>query len=99
MRGRLWDLPVFAPQLQAATDRLTVTNLRAWRLREPASGRRYTVVRVESRGGEVGYGEGGPAPASEIAEAKAAVVGRRATEAEFVRHRLTAAPAMEAAIN
>ncbi len=99
MRRRSWDLPALAPQLQAAPDRLTITNLRAWRLREPASRRRYTVVRVESRGGATGYGEGGPARAGEIAEAKNAVVGRRATEAEFVRLRLTTMPAMEAAIN
>ena len=99
MRRGLWELPAFAPQVQSPTDRLTVTNLRGWRLREPSSGRRYTVVRVESRGGEVGYGEGGPAPASGIAGAKAAVVGRRATEAEFIRHRLADTPAMEAAVN
>jgi galactonate dehydratase len=97
MKKRWPDLPVFAPQ--PATDRLSITALRAWRLREPGSGRRYTVIRIESRGGEIGYGEGGPVPAAGITEAKAAVIGRRATEAEFIRHRLASLPAMEAAVN
>lgn len=97
MKRRWRDLPVFAPQ--AGADRLAITNLRGWRLREPVSGRRYTVIRVETRGGEAGYGEGGPVPATAIAEAKAAVVGIKATQAEFVRHRLETLPAMEAAVN
>src|SRR5579862_8157921 len=99
--AKLWrDLPAFSPPPQAAaSDPLAVTGLRGWQLREPVSGRRYTVVRVESRGGAVGYGEGGPVRASDIAEAKSAVVGRRATDAEFIRHRLAGIPAMEAAVN
>jgi galactonate dehydratase len=92
-------MPVFSPPLQAANDRLTITNLRAWRIKEPVSNRRYTVVRVETRGGESGYGEGATAQPHEIADAKAAIVGRRANEAEFVRHRLNESPALEAAVN
>ena len=96
---RNWrDLPVFAAQA-TTTDRLSITGLRAWRVKEPVSGRRYTVVRLESRGGLAGYGEGGPSLAPDIAAAKAAVLGRRANETEFIRHRLAALPAMEAAVN
>jgi galactonate dehydratase len=98
---KLWrDLPAFSPPPQsAASDRLTITAFRAWRLREPASGRRYTVIKLESRGGLTGYGEGGPVPPSDIADAKSAVTGRRATDGEFIRHRLAGSPAMEAAVN
>ncbi len=96
---RNWrDLPVFAAQA-TTTDRLSITGLRAWRVKEPVSGRRYTVVRLESRGGIAGYGEGGPSLGPDIAAAKAAVLGRRANETEFIRHRLAALPAMEAAVN
>ncbi len=96
---RNWrDLPVFAAQ-QITTDRMSISGLRAWRVKEPVSGRRYTVIRLESRGGHAGYGEGGPSLASEIAEAKTAVVGRRANETEYIRHRLAGLPAMEAAVN
>jgi len=99
MRQKIWsNLPAFAPQA-ASTDSLSIANVRGWRLREPSSGRRYTVLRLETRGGLVGYGEGGPATAAEIAEAKAASVGRRPNETEFIRHRLAATPAMEAAVN
>ena len=58
---KLWrDLPAFSPPPQtAATDRLTVTSFRAWRLREPASGRRYTIVKLESRGGLTGPADRG----------------------------------------
>jgi galactonate dehydratase len=88
----------FAPPA-AGDDRLAITSLRAWRLREPVSGCRYTVVKLDSHGGTVGYGEGGAAVATDVAEARAAVVGRRATDAEFIRHRLGSFPAMEAAVN
>src|SRR5260370_27834599 len=98
---KVWrDLPAFAPPLQSAsTDRLSITGFRAWRMREPASERRYTVVRLESRSGAAGYGEGGPANGTGLAEGKSAVAGRRATDTEFIRHRLAGLPAIEAAVN
>lgn len=88
---------VFAPQ--AATDHpLKIVQFRAWRVKEPDSNRRYTVVSLKSQGGASGYGEGGPATGSEIAEARSAVMGRRATESEFIRAALPRLPAMEAAV-
>jgi galactonate dehydratase len=99
MRPKIWsNLPAFAPQ-PALTDRPAIANLRGWRLREPSSGRRYTVLRLETPGGLVGYGEGGPATAADIMEARTAAVGRRANETEYIRHRLAPWPAMEAAVN
>ncbi|MFL6449744.1 MAG: mandelate racemase/muconate lactonizing enzyme family protein [Bryobacteraceae bacterium] len=89
---------VFAPP-QSESDQLAITTLKAWRLKEPASGRRYTVVKLESRGGAVGYSECGPSVGSEIAQAKAAIVGKRATDAEFIRHHLASSPGMESAVN
>jgi galactonate dehydratase len=87
----------FAPP-QSAGHPLEIAQFQAWRLKEPVSGRRYTVVELQSRSGETGYGEGGPVPAAEIVEARAAIQGRRATESEFVRARLAGIPAMEAAV-
>jgi galactonate dehydratase len=87
----------FAPP-QSAGHPLEIAQFQAWRLKEPVSGRKYTVVELESRGGETGYGEGGPVPAAEIVEARAAILGRRATESEFVRAHLAGIPAMEAAV-
>lgn len=95
---KLWrDLPAFSPP-QAVSGRLTITGLKAWRMKEPVSGRRYTVVRVESAAG-AGWGEGGPAPATQIAAARSVVTGRRATDNEFIRYALAGSPAMEAAVS
>src|SRR5579863_10130323 len=104
MKRKIWGtLPAFAPQApppdNRASDKRAIANLRGWRLREPSSGRRYTVLRLETREGLVGYGEGGPATRAELLEARTAAVGRRPNETEFIRHRLDAFPSMEAAVN
>jgi galactonate dehydratase len=104
MRRKIWgNLPAFAPQApppnNRASDKRAISNLRGWCLREPSSGRRYTVLRLETREGLVGYGEGGPATRAELLEARTAAVGRRPNETEFIRHRLDAFPSMEAAVN
>lgn len=98
MKKRWPEFPVFAPP-PADSDRLAITGFRAWRMREPISRRGYTVVRLDSRGGVTGYGEGGPVLAGNLAEVKSAVAGRRATDGEFIRHRLDGFPALEAAVN
>src|SRR6266496_5225566 len=99
IRRKIWgDLPVFA-QTQTSSDGRAIANLRGWRLREPFSGRRYTVLRLETRDGLAGYGEGGPVSVADIVDARTAVTGRRPTESEFIRHRLAACPAMETAVN
>jgi galactonate dehydratase len=77
---------------------LKIVEFRAWRVKEPVSNRRYTVVRLQSQGGTSGYGEGGPALGAEIAEARSAAMGRRATESEFIRATLHRLPALEAAV-
>src|SRR5262245_17373623 len=97
MRRRLPDLGIALSPQPAATP-LSIAGFRAWRMKEPASGRRYTIVRLQSQSSDTGYGEGGPAPGAEIAEARTAVVGRRAHETEFIRARLASIPAMEAAV-
>lgn len=78
---------------------LNITDFRAWRLKEPVSNRRYTVVRLKSQSGTSGYGEGGPALAPEIVAARTAALGRRATESEFIRAALRDIPALEAAVS
>src|SRR3954454_3207538 len=89
---------VFAPAI-AEDHPLKIAQFRAWRVKEPVSNRRYTVVRLQSQGGTVGHGEGGPAQAAEIVAARAAVMDRRATESEYIRTALRGAPALEAAVS
>jgi galactonate dehydratase len=57
------------------------------------------VVRLRAQGGAIGYGEGGPALAAEITEARASALDRRATESEFIRAALHRLPALEAAVS
>ena len=89
---------VFGPP--AVTDHpLKIVEFRAWRLKEPVSNRRYTVVSLKSQGGTAGYGEGGFALAAEMVAARAAVMDRRATESEFIRAALLHLPSLEAAVS
>ena len=100
MKKHWRDLPLFAPpQAAAASDPLTIVAMKTWRVREPSSARSYTAVKLESRGGAVGFGEGGAVRGADVLVARPIVVGRRATESEFVRNSLAAMPALEAAVN
>lgn len=56
-----------------------IVEFRAFPLREPGSGRSYTVVRLRTRGGLNGFGECGRVNADEIELARKAVTGRVAT--------------------
>ncbi|MBM3749073.1 MAG: mandelate racemase/muconate lactonizing enzyme family protein [Acidobacteria bacterium] len=76
-----------------------IQDLRAWPLREPVSGRRYTVIRLTTDSGTRGYGECGTASAADRAEARRLVVGQSATAFEPVRQRLTRLPQLQAAVN
>jgi galactonate dehydratase len=103
MRTKRRKLPgagaaVFAPPA-AADHPLKIVQFRAWRVKEPVSNRRYTIVCLKSQGGTSGYGEGGATTGSEIIVARNAVMGRRATESEFIRAVLHRQPALEAAIS
>src|SRR5262249_5660055 len=92
-------LPVlFAQSLPASSGPLAIASVRAWRLREPDSGRRYTVIQVTSQSGLSGFGEGGPIHPADFAEARKALTDRRVTALEFVRHKFADTPSLEAAI-
>src|SRR4051794_3793377 len=60
MRRRLLPPAAFAQALPLSAGPLSIATIHGWRLREPDSGRRYSVVRVTSQTGVSGYGEGGP---------------------------------------
>ena len=91
--------PTADPASRADPDGLEVTDLRAFRLREPVSGRRYAILRIQTRSGLVGYGETASVAADELAQTKKIVLGKAATEYEVVRQKLLALPNLEAAVN
>lgn len=88
-----------ALQPRAAADPLDITNVMAWPLREPKSGRRYTILRINTRSGLRGYGECGPIAPGELAAAQKIVMGTPASAYEVTWRRLAGAPTVRAAIN
>jgi galactonate dehydratase len=99
MKRRINFPTVAFAQTQTGSHPLAIRQFRAWRMKEPASGRRYTVVELRSEDGHTGFGEGGPVPGPQIAEARAVILGRRANEFEFVRAHLATSPQMESAVS
>jgi galactonate dehydratase len=100
-RARL--LAFAAPQAvtSAGTNaQLEISALRTYPLKEPVSQRSYTILKLETRGGSVGYGECAGVTAQDLARVSAAVRGREVTQFETVRHQLKNAPAgLMAALN
>ena len=56
-----------------------ITEMRAYPLREPASGRSYTVISLRTNSGLTGWGEAGRVSAPDLDKARAIVLGRPAT--------------------
>ena len=74
------------------TSQMEIAALRDYRLREPVSGRSYTVVKLETRSGLAGYGECPGATPADVARILEAVRGKEATQFETVRNHLKGAP-------
>lgn len=82
-----------------AETQLEVSELQAYPLREPVSGRAYTVVKIQTKSGLTGYGECAAISADELARAKRILLGQQATAFELVRRRLMDLPALQGAVN
>lgn len=65
-------------------DALEVTRVEAFRVREPASMRRYVVLRLETRSGLVGYGECPMLTGDQLALLRRTLVGTPATNFERI---------------
>ena len=83
----------------AADGPLAITGIRTYPLREPVSGRTYTVIRVETSSGLAGYGETMGISPVELRHAGEAIRSRQATEIEVLRARLASMPRVRAAVN
>jgi len=86
-----------APPARAAGDKLTIRELQLTRLREPSSGRRYTVVRLQTASGIAGYGECGPLHPDEL-EGRSPLE-MTATSLELLDRALGSNPGLNAAVN
>lgn len=56
-----------------------ISDIRIYPMREPASGRSYTVVRLSTQAGLIGWGEAGQVDAVQVEKARAKLIGRPAT--------------------
>jgi galactonate dehydratase len=83
----------------APDDELAIAEVRAWPIREPSSGRRYTVLRLQSRSGLAGFGECETLSSDDLAWASKALPGRPATAVESLANLLEDRPALNAAVN
>jgi galactonate dehydratase len=88
-----------APGSGRTQQELEVTALEAYPLREPVSGRRYTVVRVQTNSGLIGFGECGSVSVEDLARVRPLVLGKPATAYETVRRQLSAVSNLQAAVN
>jgi galactonate dehydratase len=88
-----------APGLGRKEQGLEVKELEAYPLREPVSGRRYTIIRVQTHSGLTGFGECGPVSVGDLAKTRPLVLGKTATAYEMVRRQLEGVPNLQAAVN
>jgi len=81
MRRRARLVAGFAPQAAAAATKpaeLDITEIRHFPVREPVSGKRYSLLRVKTRSGLTGWGECGFDPNADFKALESAWVGRPA---------------------
>ena len=99
-RARLAAFAAQAATAGGANSPLQITALRDYPLREPVSGRTYTVIKLQTRGGLEGYGECGSVTATDLAQTVKAVLGKEATQFETVRFQLkSTSSGLAAALN
>ena len=77
---------------------LAIKDLKVWPLREPVSGRRYTVLRLDTESGLKGYGECRETSPRELGAARSALSGIDVTAYEIGWRKLSASPGVRPAI-
>ncbi len=84
--------------VSAPKDNHDITELRVWSLREPASGRTYTVLRLRTKSGLTGWGESGRVNTADVEAARARLIGRPATAYAVTRTETALDPALNSAM-
>ena len=91
---------IIAAQISAAVPepRLEITEVRLFPVREPVSHRSYSIVRVRTRSGLSGFGEGPPISNSEFGRTQQYWVGKPATSYTTTGPRLALSGAVDTAL-
>jgi galactonate dehydratase len=96
-RSRLAAIAARSVQTAVAKPQLPIRNITARAVKEPASGRQYLLVRIDTDGGPFGYGETSAAPDTATALARLAtfqsLVGKDALASQIVDAELVRASA------
>ncbi len=98
-RARLAALQASAGGAKPSEQRLEVSELTSFPVREPVSRRAYSIVRLRTRGGLTGYGECPGATPAEIVRAAEITRSAAATSYEVLARRLADLGGLGAAIN
>jgi galactonate dehydratase len=94
-----WIPQAVAAAASGSVRDLAVADVTWFPVREPDSGRRYSVIRVRTASGLQGWGECVPLTEAEFQAGSAALKGHAATAVEPVRAALATYPAFQAAAN
>ena len=78
---------------------LTIKDVKAWTLCEPVSKYTYTVVKIQTVSGIIGYGECALLSGAEFNQAKKAITGVQATSFEVIAPLLSKFPTARAGLN
>jgi len=78
---------------------LAIKDVKGWTLREPVSKRSYTVIKIQTASGLVGFGECVPLTLEEFAVAKRIITGVPVSSFEVIAPKLSHVPAARAALN
>lgn len=82
-----------------AVGAMEIQDIKGWTLREPVSKRAYTVIKIQTGSGLIGYGECAQLSPAEFAEAKRIIIGTPVTSFEVVAPKLSHVTTARAAIN
>jgi galactonate dehydratase len=80
-------------------DDLAIKDIKAWTLREPVSKRAFTIVKITTNSGVIGFGESAPLSGAEFSLAKKTILGITATSFEAIAPFLAGVPTARAALN
>ncbi len=98
-RARLAGAQTVATQAGSDPSSAAIADVKLWRLREPISRRVYSVIRIRTRGGLLGFGEAGAVSSEELVRGSQIVQGKAVTSFEVLDRQLTVTPNLQPAIN
>lgn len=98
-RARLAGAQTVATRAGSDPSSAAIADVKLWRLREPISRRVYSVIRIRTRGGLLGFGEAGAASSEELVRGAQIIQGKAVTSFEVLDRQLTVTPNLQPAVN